>query len=195
MNQKELSPLDIPTAEELELRGPALPAGVKLHKLTSHEDSRGSFTEIFRNSWDLGVAPVQWNIVRSEANVLRGVHVHREHADYLVVIEGEMVLILHDVRQDSATGGSTIVVRLQSSDLHMAVIPVGVAHGFYFPIPACHIYSVTHGFDGTDEFGCSWQDTQLGLAALCDAPALSVRDSTAGSYEQMIEAFQGGATK
>jgi dTDP-4-dehydrorhamnose 3,5-epimerase len=128
-------------------------------------------------------------MVRSEANVLRGVHVHRKHTDYLLMADGEMVLIVNDARAESVTRGLTALLRLQATEPHLAVIPVGVAHGFYFPASACHVYGVTHGFDGTDEFGCHWQDVNLGLDGLFDAPKLSGRDRAAGSYTQMIDAL------
>ena len=50
-----------------------LPDGVEFRGLEPHADSRGVFTELFRETWDLPVTPAQWNVVRSEANVLRGV--------------------------------------------------------------------------------------------------------------------------
>jgi dTDP-4-dehydrorhamnose 3,5-epimerase len=53
-----------------------LPAGVELRLLEPHADERGVFTELFRDSWDIGVTPAQWNVVRSQQNVLRGIHAH-----------------------------------------------------------------------------------------------------------------------
>src|SRR5271154_4096863 len=130
-----------------------LPDGLKLRALTAHLDSRGDFTELFRDEWELGLRPSQWNLVRSEANVLRGVHVHRKHVDYLTMAAGEMVLGLHDLRPGSPTFRRSSLLRVQAQDPHLVVIPAGVAHGFYFPESASHIYGVSHGFDGTDEFG------------------------------------------
>lgn len=65
-----------------------LPRGVALRPFTTHHDERGSFTEVFREEWDTGVRPVQWNAVSSEAGVLRGVHVHVRHDDYLILLRG-----------------------------------------------------------------------------------------------------------
>ncbi len=53
-----------------------LPQGVLLHSLKQHEDERGILIEIFRNEWNAGIKPIQWNTVFSKAGVLRGVHVH-----------------------------------------------------------------------------------------------------------------------
>ena len=60
-----------------------LPVGVVLQPLAPNDDDRGTFTELFRNSWSLDVQPAQWNVVRSVPTVLRGVHAHWRHADYL----------------------------------------------------------------------------------------------------------------
>ena len=53
-----------------------LPAGVVVRPLESHVDDRGTFTELYRQEWATGVSPIQWNAVRSDGGVLRGVHVH-----------------------------------------------------------------------------------------------------------------------
>lgn len=44
---------------------PRLPHGAFVHSLEPHLDERGSFTELFRAEWPTGVAPIQWNAVRS----------------------------------------------------------------------------------------------------------------------------------
>ena len=72
----------------------ALPAGCAIHDLTTHSDERGALTEIFRKEWRTRIDPVQWNFVNSAPNVLRGVHVHVLHADYLVCTGGSMLLAL-----------------------------------------------------------------------------------------------------
>ena len=46
---------------------------VKNIPLVAHPDSRGTLTELFRQEWFDGPCPLQWNMVQSEANVLRGV--------------------------------------------------------------------------------------------------------------------------
>lgn len=162
-----------------------LPSGVCLHPLDRRTDSRGNLTEIFRNEWSLGDPPVQWNVVHSHANVLRGVHAHIIHTDYLTIASGELLLGLHDLRPDAATHGLTAMIRLQAADPHLAVIPVGVAHGFYIHEPTCLVYGVSSAFDGSDEFGCMWNAPGLKLAWPCTDPLLSERDQTAGDYDTL----------
>ncbi len=124
-----------------------LPTGVSVLPLTPHADERGIFTELYRASWEPGVAPVQWNAVRSEANVLRGVHAHLRHTDYLTLALGRATIGLHDLRGGSPTEGLGTTVKLDAGKPAALVIPVGVAHGFYFHESSLHIYAVSHEFD------------------------------------------------
>ena len=55
---------------------PSLPHDVEVIPLATHRDERGWLTEIYREKWPVGVQPCQWNATFSDANVLRGVHVH-----------------------------------------------------------------------------------------------------------------------
>ena len=162
-----------------------LPAGVSLVSLTPHRDERGVFTELFRTSWQLDVAPAQWNAVSSAANVLRGVHVHWRHADYLAVVAGQMVIGLHDLRESSRTSGMGACVELDSRAPTALTIPPGVAHGFYFLEPSIHVYAVTHEWDPADELGCRWDDPELGIGWPCTDPVLSERDRSLGPLNEL----------
>jgi dTDP-4-dehydrorhamnose 3,5-epimerase len=163
-----------------------LPHGVHLRQLTPHPDSRGVFTELYRESWDVGVAPVQWNAVSSAAGVLRGVHVHWRHADYLTIVAGRASVGLHDLREDSPTAGIGCTVELGRGAPAALVIPTGVAHGFYFHEPSVHVYAVSHEFDPADEHGCRWDDPALGIDWGFDgAPTLSDRDSRLGPLSEL----------
>jgi dTDP-4-dehydrorhamnose 3,5-epimerase len=170
-------------------RSGRLPADVTVTPLKPHVDERGSFCELFRDTWELGPRPVQWNAVHSVAGVLRGVHTHLLHADYLTVAMGEMLLGLHDLRSSSPTCGMSVMLRLAAEDPSLVAIPVGIAHGFYFPVPSLHLYSVTVGFSGGDEFGCRWDDPSLQLGWPCTDPLLSRRDREAGSLDEMRAAL------
>ena len=112
-------------------RVPAI-AGVERIHLESHADAGGVSTQVFHREWQLGIHPVQWNAVHSEANVLRGVHVHVVHGDYLLLLKGQTLLGLRDLRPGSPTEGNTAVLELKAEQLEAVCIPPGVAHGFYF---------------------------------------------------------------
>lgn len=163
-----------------------LPAGVRLVPLTPHADERGVFTELFRASWEVGVAPIQWNAVSSHANVLRGVHAHVRHTDYLTLAVGHATIGLHDLRPESPTEGLGTTVELDSEAPAALVIPVGVAHGFYFHTErSVHVYAVSHEFDPNDELGCRWDDPELDIAWPCSEPLISPRDEALGSLSDL----------
>ena len=139
----------------------SLPHGLRLSPLEPHRDDRGTFLELYREEWDTGVDPIQWNAVHSEAGVLRGVHVHPRHDDYLTVVRGRATVGVQDLRQDSPTEGAAACVELSGEQPAAISIPHGVAHGFYFNEPSTHIYAVSRYWDTTDELGCRWDDPSL----------------------------------
>jgi dTDP-4-dehydrorhamnose 3,5-epimerase len=167
-----------------------LPDGVVLHPLTTHADDRGAFTELFRQEWGTGVAPRQWNAVRSEPRVLRGVHVHVVHWDYLTVPMGHATVALRDLRRDTPTAGIATTVELREDAMAAIVIPPGVAHGFYFHVPSMHVYAVTEYWDLADELGCHWADPDLELPWTVQDPHLSPRDAAAGTLDELLAALE-----
>lgn len=164
-------------------------AGVRLVRLCMHRDSRGVFTELFRHVWPAGIEPVQWNVVHSEAGVLRGVHVHPRHADYLCVVSGRMVLALHDIRRGSATERRSEILSFDGDDLAAIQIPPGVAHGFYYPVTSVHVYATSCYWNVADELGCRWDCPELDLAWGVEDPVLSERDENASSYADMVALY------
>lgn len=158
-----------------------LPHGVRTHDLAVHEDERGSFAEIFRAEWSTITVPLQWNYVRSRAGVLRGVHVHVRHFDYLLLAEGEAAIGLYDLRDESPTAGLAAVVRMSGARPQAIEFPPGVAHGFLFIEPSVHIYAVSHYWDLADELGCAWDDPGLGIEWPIVPEHLSERDADAPS--------------
>ena len=177
--------------EIAESSGHARLAGIAVHNLVTHGDSRGELTELYRRDWFPGAPELlQWNHVRSSANVLRGVHVHHSHEDFLFLAAGQMRLGLYDLRPDSPTQGQSGIIELRGDLPQVVQIPTGVAHGFYFPESAVLFYGVTHYWDPNDELGCRWDDPELTINwSLRQQPLLSARDQTAGSLQQMCNDY------
>jgi dTDP-4-dehydrorhamnose 3,5-epimerase len=167
-----------------------IPEGVILRDLKSYRDDRGCLTEVFRSQWANDEAFLQWNFVESEPNTLRGVHVHPVHADYLVTIQGLLMLGLHDLRNWSPTFGMSCLIDLSGDRMQSAFIPPGVAHGFYFPGASCYFYGVTDYWSPADELGCIWNDPQLGIPWPVTNPVLSQRDRDAGSFRRLMQVLQ-----
>jgi dTDP-4-dehydrorhamnose 3,5-epimerase len=175
--------------------GERLPDGVRVRALEPHADDRGVFCELHRLEWDTEVAPVQWNAVRSEAGVLRGVHVHPRHDDYLVVFGGRATVGLRDLREDAPPGGRACCLELRGDAPAAISIPHGVAHGFYFHEPSLHIYAVSHYWDTADELGCHWADPELGIPWPMREARVSPRDEALPSLAELRETLLAGATR
>jgi len=160
---------------------------LSLRALKNNADKRGVLTEIFRNEWLDSPLPVQWNFVRTKANVLRGVHVHVRHIDYLVVLSGTMQLGTCDLREGTPNFMESKLHRLSGSQLTFVTTPTGIAHGFYFPEATDFIYSVTHYWDPIDdELGCMWNDPGLNLDWPVKEPMLSARDQQALTLDELL---------
>lgn len=165
----------------------SLPHDLGLHTLEPHRDDRGTFLELYREEWQTGVDPIQWNAVHTNAGVLRGVHVHLRHDDYLVVIRGRATVGVQDLRQGSPTEGAAACVELSEEHPTAISIPHGVAHGFYFPEPSMHIYSVSHYWDMADELGCRWDDPGLEIPWPQQQAQISPRDAALPSLGTLLD--------
>ncbi len=173
----ELRGVDGPSTVSPTVVQAALPIGVAVRDLAMNLDDRGSFTEIFRVEWSVGVDPVQWSAVSSAAGVMRGVHVHPRHLDYLILLTGRATVGLSDLREGSPTQGLGTEVEMLGDRLQGIVIPNGVAHGFYFHEPSLHVYAVSEYWDPSDELGCHWSDEGLGIEWPVREVQLSDRDA------------------
>lgn len=167
-----------------------LPAGVVVRPLAAHVDERGTFTELYRLEWATGVTPIQWNAVRSDGGVLRGVHVHLRHDDYLTVPYGRAVVGLRDLRRGSPTEGLSGVVELGGDQQAALVIPHGVAHGFYFLEPSVYVYAVTEYWDPNDELVCHWADPELQIPWPVRSAQVSERDAKSQSLRDLLRQLE-----
>jgi dTDP-4-dehydrorhamnose 3,5-epimerase len=139
--------------------------------------------------------PLQWNMVTSAAGVLRGVHVHRRHWDYVIVSHGKATIGLSDLRPDSATFGKGVALPFDAERPQAVIIPNGVAHGFYFPVDATFLFGVSHYWALDDELGCHWTDPKLNISFPCDNPMLSPRDATLPPLAELMRQLWGDAAR
>jgi dTDP-4-dehydrorhamnose 3,5-epimerase len=166
-----------------------LPEGVLWLTLPAHQDGRGWLSEIFRCDHRTELGIVQWNAVQSGAGVLRGVHVHVRHTDYVVLLAGRACFGLYDLRPASATFRQAVLLEASAASLRGLLIPPGVAHGFYFSEPSMLVQGVTACWDPEDELACSWADPALGIPWPTTAPMLSQRDAAAGTFQGLLETY------
>lgn len=121
---------------------------------------------------------------------MRGVHVHATHFDYVVLVEGRMLLGLHDLRPSSPTARLSSLTEFEGHAPSGVVIPAGVAHGFYFLERSIVLYGLARHWDASDELTCRWDSKELALAWPTRAPILSERDADAGDYAALCAAFE-----
>lgn len=160
----------LPRAEELL-------AGTWLQPLLAHRDARGVVAELYRAEWAERGPAVQWTMILSDAGVLRGVHVHALHTDYLTVLVGCASLRLRDLRPGSPTAGRIARVDLREEEPSRLIIPPGVAHGLYFARRTAFVLGLDRPYDSDDEIGCHWRDPDLGFDWPVVEPRLSERDA------------------
>jgi len=165
----------------------ALPVGVALRELPRWRDDVQEVTQVYRADWGLDLVPIQWNLLASKPNTLRGVHVHTDHWDYLHITNGEMLLGLHDLRPWSPTYRTAAQVRLTSYQPASIAIPPGVAHGFYFALLTTYFYALSHCWAPSDDLGCRWDDPEFGISWPTSDPLLSPRDTSAQSYRALAK--------
>lgn len=97
---------------------------------------------------------------------------------------------LRDLRPHSPTAGRRSLVELSGRDRRVVVIPHGVAHGFFFPEPSLHVYSMTEYWNPGEGLGCRWDDPDLEIPwAVQGDPLLSERDAGLGSLKELLHAL------
>ncbi|MBC3758892.1 dTDP-4-dehydrorhamnose 3,5-epimerase family protein [Hyunsoonleella sp. SJ7] len=167
--------------------------GVNLHDtmlvdLKENVDYRGSFTEIFQEYWGSAISPVQWSMVRSNKGVFRGMHYHRRHDEYFSIMNGSCYLGLKDFRVHSPTYMKTALYYLCGEDLKALIFPVGILHGWYYLEPSLHIQAVSESYadyGDSDNYGCRWDDPDLGIDWPFKEAILSDRAQTFGDLKDL----------
>lgn len=170
-----------------------LPAGVRVVALETHPDRRGSFTEVFRAEWNVGIEPVQWDsIVTDRGGVLRGVKVHLSNDHLVVPQDGRLTFGLKDLRRGSPTEGAVATLDVDTSESIVAVtVPRGVAHGFYFHEPSVVLIGNTSSYDVEDQQRVYWADPALGIPWPAATAVLSDEDEAAPPLSEALAALDG----
>ncbi|HEY5664404.1 MAG TPA: dTDP-4-dehydrorhamnose 3,5-epimerase family protein [Ilumatobacter sp.] len=171
-------------------------SGVRLSPIRVHEDDRGSFAEYFASHRNHDIDPVQWSVVTSSAGVLRGMHLHIRHDEYIGVVSGRVTVGLHDLRVDSPTHGRGATYELCGSSPAALVFPRGVVHGWLFHEPTVHLQGVSEAYDhygADDNHGCHWSDPELGIEWPFEPTTLSERAAGFGSLADLRARVSGAS--
>lgn len=149
-------------------------------------DVRGLFFEFFETKRyaECGIKGpfVQDNVSRSNAGVLRGLHLQNPHGQgkLVSVLDGRVLDVAVDVRQGSPTFARHVAVELSGENRRQLWIPRGFAHGFLvMSNTADFFYKCDELYSPGDEIAIRWNDPEIGIAWSADTPILSPRDAAA----------------
>lgn len=156
--------------------------GVLVIEPTIFRDERGLFFEYFQKEryqqHGINVEFVQDNFAYSKKNILRGCHyqLERPQGKLLLVISGQIIDIVIDVRYGSPTFAKTICVELDQ--YKQVYVPPGFAHGFYVvSAEAVVVYKCTEYYHPASEHGIVWNDDALSLTQYFKDPIVSSKDA------------------
>ena len=136
------------------------------------EDARGYFMETWREEdFNAGIGKdvhfVQDNESKSSKGVLRGLHYQKgdcSQAKLVRVLQGKVVDVAVDLRQDSPTYGKYIAVELSAENKRQLFIPRGFAHGFQvLSDTAVFTYKVDNAYAPQAECSIRYDDPTIGI--------------------------------
>lgn len=137
------------------------------------EDERGYFYEGFNSrkfkdltGFDFFVKQI--NQSRSSKGVLRGLHYQKSpkgQAKLVSCMEGEVLDVAVDLRNDSPTFGCYAMVRLSSENKKHFYIPKGMAHGFLVLTEYAKLmYQVDELYSKEHDTGIIYNDPELNIS-------------------------------
>lgn len=134
-------------------------------------DERGYFYEAYNaNTFrEAGIDAqfVQDNQAKSTYGVLRGLHYQIEpfaQAKLVRVIEGEVLDVVVDIREDSPTYGKWYGVRLSAENKRQLFVPRGFAHGYVvLSETAEFFYKCDNFYSKAHEGGIHYNDPTLNI--------------------------------
>ena len=108
--------------------GPSI-EGVVVHRPTHHHDHRGTLFEVVNGDPLLWSEPIVWCYQTSvRPRQIKGWARHEVKVDRYCLTSGDLMVLLHDDREGSATRGMTMRVMLTPEGDRQILIPVGVWH-------------------------------------------------------------------
>lgn len=168
--------------------------GVSVHPIEAIDDIRGSLREIHRDDWNLAPRPVQWDLVISRPQVLRGVHVHRLRWDYIIVVAGHATIGLKDLRRRRGSFDRKMLIDVDGERPTVVTIPPGVAHGIFANNELKYLYGLTVAWDGSDEdLGCRYDDPDLGIKWPSPSPIVLPRDLALPEFATLLRDYEATA--
>lgn len=115
------------TADGQDIR--PIPEGVRFRDIVTLADERGTLFELFDPRWEWHDEPiVSTYMFTVRPGVAKGWAVHREEEHRYAMIQGELLVVLFDERDDSPTRGVVSEIVLSEHRRRLMVIPRNVWH-------------------------------------------------------------------
>lgn len=156
------------------------------------KDERGYFYESynFKTFVEGGITTsfIQDNQAKSTYGVLRGLHYQvapYAQAKLVRVLEGEVLDVAVDLRENSPTYGQHYTIRLSAENHKQLFVPRGFAHGYVVLSPtAVFVYKVDNYYSKESEGGLIYNDLQLNIDWQID-----LKDAILSEKDLMLPAF------
>lgn len=168
-----------------------------------HGDERGYFVETFRQDkleafLGYKINFCQDNESKSSKGVLRGIHYQLPpyaQTKLVRVIQGSVLDVAVDIRQDSPTFGKYIAIELSGKNKRQLLVPRGFAHGFVvLEDDTVFAYKVDNYYSPECDRGIAFDDEALGINWILnkDELNLSAKDSVQPKLEETDDLFEYG---
>ena len=147
--------------------------GVEIIELRKHEDERGWFVELRRES-AMPQPTLQTNLVWSRKGTIRALHFHKKQSDLFACLEGKARIVVLDLETGEADS-----VDIGDDNFVAVWVPGHLAHGYEALTDVLMCYHVTQEYDPSDEFEVRWDDPRVEHLWQEKNPILSERDRNA----------------
>jgi dTDP-4-dehydrorhamnose 3,5-epimerase len=168
-----------------------------------HGDDRGYFVETFRADklekfLEYKINFCQDNESKSSKGVLRGLHYQLlPHAQTKLVrvIQGSVLDVAVDIRENSPTFGQHVSVELTAQNKKQLLIPRGFAHGFVvLEDDTVFVYKVDNYYSPECDRGIAFDDEALGIDWILNHEELnlSAKDKVQPKLNETNDLFEYG---
>jgi dTDP-4-dehydrorhamnose 3,5-epimerase len=174
-------------------RGPVVLPEVRLFERPVYRDTRGTFTELWREDAmpeSAGLPRfVQDNAAHSRRGVVRGLHFQnpRPQGKLVSAAVGEVFDVAVDVRMGSATFGRWAAYLLSEANGRQLYIPPGFAHAYQTVSDvSVVVYKCSDFYSPDDERAIRWNDATIAIEWPIRDAVVSSRDASAPLLRDML---------
>jgi len=118
---------DVPLLEDISSENPI--AGVRMQRLVTRGDKRGELTVLMSALVEPISPPPHVYLVSAEAGSIRAWVYHKRQFDRLAYTNGDLRVVLYDLREDSPTYEKLKVLDVGAANKILLTIPPYVVHG------------------------------------------------------------------